>query len=679
MENHTIFFQTQCDILVSPIEAEYLQKITLPTVNRAGYVFNGWFTQAKGGERITWTSMPDLTPNEQDNGSIEIFAQYEAIIYTVTFDNQGGTSATSSIKVPYGSVLQKVAISQKTGHSFDGYYTEPYGKGTEYYDSQMKGNVWDIASDAVLYANWTPNTYDVTLNMQNGTGGATYVKATYDRVLATVQAPTRSGYDFMGYYSQPNGNGIQYYDENMIGVANWKNASDATLYAYWQAKEYNIVLRYESENGTFDTRIEVTYGKLLPTVDGLAPQKIGHEFVGFFTKRNGEGVQYYKMQIVYDQIGSAIEGIDAYAEGIKPNEYVEWEVDFKDGRYESKYNRYGLDIIMLDNGEPAAILYAHFKLLECDYTFYESWHHKDDEWVFQGKLGERTMHVTHGKTIEIYTKQYDGYAFTGFYLNYGSGKIIRTAPLKFTPELARYKSGEIYVKNTFIVGYCAEECIAQGTLITLADGTQVPVESLKGDEMLLVWNMLTGQNEAAKILFIDKDPAQVYKVINLGFSDGTVVKVISEHGFWNYNLNKYVYLDSTASQYIGHYFNKGNTRVRLTSVDIRDEYTVAYSPVTYKHLCYYVNGMLSMPGGIDGLFNIFEVNADTMTYDIAAMQRDIATYGLFTYEEFAELVPVTKDVFDAFNGQYFKVAIGKGLITVEQLANLANRYSEFFV
>ena len=171
------------------------------------------------------------------------------------------------------------------------------------------------------------------------------------------------------------------------------------------------------------------------------------------------------------------------------------------------------------------------------------------------------------------------------------------------------------------------------------------------------------------------------------FSDGTTVDVISEHGFWDFNLNRYVYLDENASHYIGHWFNKltededGNmswTRVQLTNVTIKQEQTMAYSPVTYGHSCYYVNGMLSMPGGIDGLFNIFDVDADTMTYDVEAMAEDIAEYGLFAYEEFNSLVPVSEEMFEAVNGQYLKIAIGKGAITLEQIGNLVVRYSEFF-
>ena len=50
--------------------------------------------------------------------------------------------------------------------------------------------------------------------------------------------------------------------------------------------------------------------------------------------------------------------------------------------------------------------------------------------------------------------------------------------------------------------------------------------------------------------------------------------------------------------------------------------------------------MLSMPGGIDGLFNYFKVDPKTMMYDKKEMSYDIKKYGLFTYEEFCSIIPV---------------------------------------
>ena len=232
-----------------------------------------------------------------------------------------------------------------------------------------------------------------------------------------------------------------------------------------------------------------------------------------------------------------------------------------------------------------------------------------------------------------------------------------------------------------------DSCLAAGTLITLADGSQKAVEELTGNEMLLVWNMKTGTYDTAPIMFIDSDPIHTNDIINLHFSDETTVKVIYEHGFWDFDLNSYVYLDENAEEYVGHWFNKQTTdaagnytweKVQLTEVTFTQEYTTAWSPVTYGHLCYFVNGMLSMPGGIDGLFNIFEVDSETLTYNTEAMNADIEEYGLFTYEEFYEMYPISEEVFDAFNGEYLKVAIGKGLITYERIGELIERYAEFF-
>ncbi len=235
----------------------------------------------------------------------------------------------------------------------------------------------------------------------------------------------------------------------------------------------------------------------------------------------------------------------------------------------------------------------------------------------------------------------------------------------------------VITANTTVKVSFKQSCVAKGTLITLADGTQVPVETLTGDEMLLVWNLETGKLDSAPIMFIDSDPETAYEVINLYFSDGTDVKVISEHGFWDYDLNEYVYLDENASAYIGHAFAKHNgselEKVQLVDVSIETETTTAWSPVTFGHLCYFVDGMLSMPGGISGLFNIFEVDAETMAYDVEKMQCDIETYGLLTVEDFGGMI--TEEMFEAFNGKYLGIAVGKGNLTWEFIAHLAERYA----
>ncbi len=292
--------------------------------------------------------------------------------------------------------------------------------------------------------------------------------------------------------------------------------------------------------------------------------------------------------------------------------------------------------------------------------------------------------ITYDSSTQYKVPDVDGQSFDSWRLrgtNYdtlatGTGKTINVS---YSILVSNYPSGgRIYLD----LYYKESSCVVEGTLITLADGSSKAVEDLTGDEMLLVWNLETGTYDVAPILFIDSEPKGHYEVIKLSFSDGTTVDVISEHGFWDVDLNKYVYLDKYASEYIGHSFLKqgenGMAEVTLVNVDITAEVTTAYSPVTYGHLCYYVNGMLSMPGGIEGLFNIFEVDNETMMYDAEAMATDIEEYGLFTYEEFYAMYTIPERIFESFNGRYLKVAVGKGLITYEQIGKLIERYSNFF-
>ena len=272
-----------------------------------------------------------------------------------------------------------------------------------------------------------------------------------------------------------------------------------------------------------------------------------------------------------------------------------------------------------------------------------------------------------------------------------NGKTL-TFTKNYNVKYADYKDVAQYKYDDFIKGTMTDtltsssgggitECVTPDTLITLADGTQVRVDSLTGSEELLVWNMETGKLDKAPIMFVDSDPTAEYEIIKLKFSDGTEVKVISEHGFWDYDLNRYVYLDKNAADYIGHTFAKqnGDTLEKVTLVDvvIETELTTAWSPVTVGHLCYFVNGMLSMPGGVGGLFNIFEVDPETMTYDYEQLAKDIETYGLYTYEELNAICPLTEEMFYAAGGAYLKISIGKGNMTLDELIEMINRYSKY--
>lgn len=263
----------------------------------------------------------------------------------------------------------------------------------------------------------------------------------------------------------------------------------------------------------------------------------------------------------------------------------------------------------------------------------------------------------------------DGYTFQGWSTN-------SSATSGSTGSLSNIKS------DTTLYAAWKEDggCIAAGTLITLADGTYKKVEDLTGEELLLVFNHETGKYDYVNIIFVDNDGWKDYRILNLVFSDGTTLKVIYSHGFFDLDLNKYVYIDySNVNEYIGHRFHKGtfdginyNSEI-ITLVDAYEtiEYTGCYSPVTVYHLNYYTNDLLSMPAGIEGLFNIFEYD-ENMKYDETLMQQDIEKYGLYTYADFEAYLP--EEIYNLFPAPYFKVSVGKGYITFEGIVELIDKY-----
>ena len=95
--------------------------------------------------------------------------------------------------------------------------------------------------------------------------------------------------------------------------------------------------------------------------------------------------------------------------------------------------------------------------------------------------------------------------------------------------------------------------------------------------------------------------------------------------------------------------------------------------MTALHYNIFVEGMLSTDFELKDadLFHYFQVG-ENMTFDEVQMQADIEKYGLYTYEDFADYL--TYEQFVAFNAQYLKIPVSKGLYTFEGILELINTY-----
>lgn len=224
----------------------------------------------------------------------------------------------------------------------------------------------------------------------------------------------------------------------------------------------------------------------------------------------------------------------------------------------------------------------------------------------------------------------------------------------------------------YIVGIV--ECFTTGTMITMADGTERPIEDLQVGDMVLTRNFVTGEFEAAPISLYWYHGTSTFNVLNLSFSDGTVVRVINDHGFFDADLNKFVYInEKNYTDYLGHRFIKFDGdgsygTVIFEGMEVTTEKTGSYSLRTAINDNAIAEGMLTLtPEDIPGMLTYFEVGED-LKYDEEKMNADIEKYGLYTYEEWADYV--SYEEFVALNGQYFKILVGKGILTEEDILSL---------
>ena len=171
------------------------------------------------------------------------------------------TSKTESFKIIVTSTSLKAP--KRSGYDFLGWSTNPDATTAEYhsgdlfcpYDAEKGGGKGPVS----LYAVWKKIPDVVTLDPQGGTGGNTQTTALYGQKLPNgLTAPTKEGYEFKGYYSNANQEyqestgenygGKQYYDKDMVGVADWDYTySGVTLYAHWAPKKF--VVSFDGTNG----------------------------------------------------------------------------------------------------------------------------------------------------------------------------------------------------------------------------------------------------------------------------------------------------------------------------------------------------------------------------------------------------------------------------------------------
>lgn len=252
------------------------------SLTRAGCTFDGWNTKADGtGNRF----VEDGSYAGPDN--MTLYAQWTHPDYTVEFNGNGADTeaspATIKVIAPANTIDSLPATPpQKNGYHFVGWYTQAGGTG----DPFVVGS--QVITDRTVYAKWTlrPD-FTVTYNAPEATTPAGQTSKVVVAPKTTVEelptAPVRTGYNFGGWYTEPNGKGTQFTAETPVN-------DNITVYAKWNSYEYVVTFDYNnSDRPTGQVKKTVsspdTSVGTLPT----APVRGGYYFVGWNTAADGTG------------------------------------------------------------------------------------------------------------------------------------------------------------------------------------------------------------------------------------------------------------------------------------------------------------------------------------------------------------------------------------------------------
>lgn len=168
-----------------------------------GVEVSGYFTLSGGpdpvekGRSYTWTFTPESGNYQAATGSVVLWPNAK---YTITLNPDGGTVSATSLEVAEGQSVT-LPTPAKTGFTFDGWYngetkvTSPY---TPAGNVTLKAK-WTEGGDTPTPP--TPTAYTVIFDANGGTVSPASRSVTRGSAIGALPTPTRSGYDFEGWYS----------------------------------------------------------------------------------------------------------------------------------------------------------------------------------------------------------------------------------------------------------------------------------------------------------------------------------------------------------------------------------------------------------------------------------------------------------------------------------------------
>ena len=264
---------------------------TKPT--RSGYTFVNWNTKSDGSGTSYASGATYNT-----NANITLYAIWKAnssggdttTKYTVSYNANGGSGAPGNQVKTKGSNLKLSSTKPtRSGFAFVNWNTKSDGTGKSYAPSAT----YSTDANLTLYAIWKTNAsggpvtkkYTVKFDANGGTGTTKEVVCTYgSKCTLTGNAFTRDGYEFTGWNTKSDGNGVSYRDREAVKDLSSVDGAIVTLYAKWKANDADVeehVITFIHNDGTY--RITVLTVDDNDTIPIITPDRDGYTFAGWYT------------------------------------------------------------------------------------------------------------------------------------------------------------------------------------------------------------------------------------------------------------------------------------------------------------------------------------------------------------------------------------------------------------
>ncbi len=204
----------------------------IPT--QAGYTFAGWYDSSNTqvynsqGQSIAGTRYFNSSRNWIYDGIVTFYAHWNANRYTVTFDEDGGSSVSDIVDYTIESTITFPSTG-KAGYDFVNWQvTRADGNWTNGATFNANTTTTDKYGNVTLTAQWDYHTYTVTLDPNGGEVSPTSIRVTYQSTYGSLPTPTRDGYVFKGWYTSET-SGTQ-----ILSTTKYTSTQDTTIYAQWQ-------------------------------------------------------------------------------------------------------------------------------------------------------------------------------------------------------------------------------------------------------------------------------------------------------------------------------------------------------------------------------------------------------------------------------------------------------------